>query len=349
MTSVRDNITPWSVCACGAKKPRDARNCGVCPQRRASELESHNAATVEPIVLLPTCDMCGHDIIPALGSMAPCPAAIENSIAKYGIADCECTPRHYMIKNMLTCLQCSLKKVFRCECPKHGGKNEFPSLQYLSHFAWISANVKDKGTAYKKLCCYKCHTRYKLESWSEYCVRNGNVSPDGEVIILPGAQTTLSLSSAQSQYDPLAQYGGMVNCWMPRKGIEGTYRKVDGVMLPNWIAFLPKRYVHIPLKNTSHRVMVGTRYNPTDLLPDLNVTMSSLWHPSVNAAVDLILDPSGKSHPTNLLNVGFLYVRVLGLVPGTERHDLRIHRYNDHIQEFPGCTIREWVEWNHNQ
>ncbi len=301
-------------------------SCGECPQRRATDHEAMSAdEALEP---LPRCLKCGHPLMPAIGVMAP----------------------HIDSYTRLVCLDCTQKRKLTCQHPKHFGASLI--TEHLStKYAVPGTSHKNSHRKYRKVCCYKCAKRYSLETWLDFSLRKGNVDLiTGEIKELPDESEDYSLTAGYVQLDPMHEHGGMEVCWCPTKGIEGTYRVVNGQRFNVWIAFQPRKFTYITFKEKNTRVLKVLRYNPDSLLPDGgNTTLGTIWHSGVNAWIDSVLGTKDSPRAKNPAPMGWSYVRITG-VNQTGTHTLFTSRYTDNDHDSSGHkSIREWVEWCHNQ
>ena len=302
-----DTITPWSVCYCGKQKPRDARSCGECPQRRASlEEEAYAYEVGHP---LPECYRCGHSVKPAIGNTAPSPDKLGS----------------------LLCLHCARNRQARCECPKHAG-NKLVHEHRAAPCAWVSRKHATRDTVSRLIVCDTCARRHNLMPWQEYCAKAAGYDENGEVRLLQGETGKLRLEG-----DPFANFGGESGLWSPARGSAGTWIVVEGKPVRPWICFLPNAFKFFQRGARNHRVIAGVRYNPVDLL---SANLCTVWHSGVNAYLDTLLDPSRTGHALSIRSIGWLYVRVCGTVGDTSRHDLYFSRYSE---EGQGLSLHQWV------
>mgnify|MGYP006271704407 CR=1 FL=1 len=306
-----DTITPWSVCYCGKQKPREARSCGECPQRRASLAEETYA--YERGNPLPSCFRCDSAIMPAIGPCAPSPDKLHG----------------------LLCLECARNRQVRCECPKHNG-NKLVHEHRASPCAWVSRKYNTRETVSKLLICETCARRHNLLTWQDYCAKAVGYDENGEVRLLQGESGRLRLEG-----DPFKDFGGEAHLWSPARGITGTWVVVDGVPVRPWVCFLPNSFRFFQRGSRSHRIVTGVRYNPANLL---SADLCTVWHSGVNAYIDTLLDPSRSGHALSIRSVGWLYVRVCGVVGDTSKHDLYFSRYSD---DGEGLSLHQWVSKCH--
>lgn len=307
-----DNHTPWSVCFCGRQKPREEKNCGSCPQRRASDQEAHEAE--EAGAPLPLCYRCSHPVKPAIGPTAPHPDRMR----------------------FLTCLECNRRRAIRCECPRHQGDRIVHEFRAHS-CAWVSRSRQTSGTVSRLTICDTCARKFKLQSWEDYCASAGSVDSNGEIQLLPGESGTLRFHR-----DPFEPYGGRSRVWCPARGPAGTWTVQDGEPVRPWIAFLPNGFRRIHVAGREHRILYGLRFIPGEFF---EAEIAAVWHTGVNSWVDRFLDPHLSGVPSSIRTVGWLYVRVRGCVEDTERHDLAIFRH----LESKGKPLHQWVSWCHAQ
>lgn len=306
-----DTITPWSVCFCGKQKPRESRSCGECPQRRASlDEEAYYSELGRP---LPECYRCGSPVMPAIGPTAPASDKLGS----------------------LLCLQCARNRQVRCECPKHAG-GKLVHEHRAAPCAWVSRKYNTRETVSKILVCDTCARRHNLMPWEEYCAKAAGYNEHGEVNLLPGESGRLRLEG-----DPFRDWGGESGLWSPARGSAGTWIVVEGKPVRPWVCFLPNAFKFFQRGSRSHRVVAGVRYNPTNLL---SADLCTVWHSGVNAYLDELLDPSRTGHPLSIRSVGWLYVRVLGTVGDTSKHDLYFSRYSE---EGKSLSLHQWVSACH--
>ncbi len=334
-----DNVKP--LCVCNKYKRRIKDNtveppvwrydvsCGQCPQRRATDTEANNAHDIG--YPLPRCLHCDAPLMPAIGIMKPHPDNYEN----------------------LTCYECVTVKKLSCEYGKHIG-DKIVDGRFTVKCAIRGTTHATSDLRYPKIVCLKCYKRHKLESWVDYSLRMGSFDKEtGEIKELPGVTRELKFTPAHIQFDPMAEHGGMKDCWCPTAGIEGVTRIVDGQRFPNWIAFQPRSFNYIMFREKNTRILRVTRYEP-DTLNVENTSLGTVWHSGVNNWIDTVLPTADKKRCTNPVPMGWCYVRITGVTGPSSRHALYTSRYGDVVREAVDNearrpSIREWVEWCHGQ
>lgn len=312
--------TTWNVCLCGRQKQTSQRNCGQCPQRRASEAEIDAAS--EQGKELPPCVKCGALLTLAIGATAPSPEA----------------------SHALTCLECQRNKQEACQCPKHIGGKLVPAIA-VSAYSWQSRSYRSKDTVSKLRCCVKCAMKYRLQTWLEYSESQRSIDHEtGEVLPLFGTSGALKLES-----DPFYQYGGFSRVWCCSRGAKGTWRVVNGVAERPWIAFLPHEFAYARIRGVNTRYIVATEYDPHTIAAEKR---RAVLHSSINSELDKLLKPEGSQYSLNVASLGWCYARVCGLAPGSsETHHVYLSLYRDH----EGVSLSEWIrdchatQWNENE
>ena len=188
----------------------------------------------------------------------------------------------------------------------------------------------------KLIICETCARRHNLLTWEAYCEKAAGYNEHGEVNLLPGESGRLRLEG-----DPFKDFGGESGLWSPARGAEGTWIIVEGKPVRPWVCFLPNAFRFFQRGPRSHRVIQGVRYNPSNLL---TADLCTVWHSGVNAYLDTLLDPKGSGSPLSVRTIGWLYVRVLGTVGETSKHDLFFSLYSSDGQ---GLSLHQWVSACH--